>query len=186
MKRLLLLILLIPTLAWGSFGYSTVGDTSNLTVTHTSAIDSAWVVFYLNTVAVDSVRCDPVAGSSHKTCRDSTLALTVPGTYFTRIYMFASDALLDSLFGIWHNEPGWADIADVWRNQDTVNVDSSDIGLWIANQAGAGSDSTLISNILHRVVWGTAVGSGSDSSTAAQRDIGVLANDIIGSDGNLR
>lgn len=42
-------------------------------------------------------------------------------------------------------------------------------------------DSTTLSNMLHRIVWGTAKGSGSDSSTIAQRDatIAAIVNDII-------
>lgn len=47
--------------------------------------------------------------------------------------------------------------------------------------AGSGIDSTILSNILHRVVWGTAVGSGSDSSTIAERDatIAVMVNNVL-------
>lgn len=51
---------------------------------------------------------------------------------------------------------------------------------WGATAASA-LDSAIISNILHRIVWGTAVGSGSDSSTSAQRDIGVLNSGAISS-----
>lgn len=49
---------------------------------------------------------------------------------------------------------------------------------WGATSASA-LDSTILSNILHRIVWGTAVGSGSDSSTAAQRDIGAITASVL-------
>ena len=49
---------------------------------------------------------------------------------------------------------------------------------WGATSASS-LDSQVVSNIMHRVGWGTARGSGSDSSTAAERDIGAIGNDVI-------
>lgn len=63
-----------------------------------------------------------------------------------------------------------------WFNIDTNNVDSSKIGEWLVNNlvGAAGSlDSTALSNILHRIVWGTSKAAGTDSSTTAERDVGL-------------
>ena len=46
---------------------------------------------------------------------------------------------------------------------------------WGVTGASSGVDSTKLSNILHRVVWGTPVGSGDDSSTLAERDVDIAA-----------
>jgi len=117
-KIFLILLLLLPSLAWG-IGYSTIGDTSNITITRTAgAMDSAWAVFYLNTAAVDSFKAIPIAGSSHKTCYDSTIALTNAGTYRVRMYMFSGDALVDSLWDTWHNES--ASTPDDWTQNDSA------------------------------------------------------------------
>lgn len=47
--------------------------------------------------------------------------------------------------------------------------------------SAAGLDSQIVSNIMHRVGWGTPRGSGSDSSTLAERDATVAAmdNDVV-------
>ena len=74
------------------------------------------------------------------------------------------------------------------QNGEVVIRDTTDTGKTIAvkedsliYQGSASSlDSTLISNLLHRIVWGTAVGSGSDSSTIAQRDVSPDFDNIIG------
>lgn len=64
----------------------------------------------------------------------------------------------------------------VWFDIDTVNVDSSDIGEWMVNNlagAAGGVDSSVLSRVIGRKVWGIAAGSGSDSSTAQVRGIDV-------------
>ena len=43
--------------------------------------------------------------------------------------------------------------------------------------SAAGLDSQIVSNIMHRVGWGTPKGSGSDSSTLAERDVQVAGID---------
>lgn len=80
-----------------------------------------------------------------------------------------------------------ADWENVWKLIDTTNVDSAEIGLWLTRMlndahgtgswegGGSAPDSTSLSNILHRIVHGTARGSGSDSSTLAERDVTVAA-----------
>ena len=72
------------------------------------------------------------------------------------------------------------EIADgVWDEDSTGHWTSPKMA-FVAGQTSASSlDSTIISNILHRIVWGTAVGSGSDSSTAAQRDIGAIIDRLM-------
>jgi len=49
---------------------------------------------------------------------------------------------------------------------------------WGATSASS-LDSGIVSRIAHRVVWGTAQGSGDDSSTSAQRDIGAVNANAI-------
>lgn len=52
-----------------------------------------------------------------------------------------------------------------------------DAELWDATGASGGVDSTVLSNMLRRVIFGIAVGSGSDSTTLSQRKI--LVEDMI-------
>ena len=65
-------------------------------------------------------------------------------------------------------------VDDIWDEDSTGHWTSPNMAFVSGQTSASGLDSTILSNILHRIVWGTAVGSGSDSSTAAQRDIGVI------------
>ena len=87
-----------------------------------------------------------------------------------------------------HDAPN-AGIADTIFGRDSADVNAGAATSYgtlmmkpaYVQGAAAGVDSALISNLLHRIVWGTAVGSGADSSTLAQRDatIAALVNDVI-------
>jgi hypothetical protein len=70
-------------------------------------------------------------------------------------------------------------IDNIWDEDSTGHWTSPNMAFVAGQTSAGGLDSTIISNLLHRIVWGTAVGSGSDSSTAAQRDIGIVAASII-------
>ena len=66
---------------------------------------------------------------------------------------------------------------EIFRNIDTLNIDTSDIGDWLVNNlsAGGGLDSGAVSRIVGRKAWGIAAGVGSDSSTIAQRVLSLDA-----------
>ena len=55
----------------------------------------------------------------------------------------------DGTIGKWQDPSEFAqDMADVWRNQDTLNIDSSDIGVWLVNNLSSMWNSTQRDSIL--------------------------------------
>ena len=101
----------------------------------------------------------------------------IPMGFDTSAYRQNIDSLLDAATNIAFGEK-------LWEYDSNLVSSATGMGMMLKDTTayqGAGMDSTTLSNILHRIVWGTPVGSGSDSSTQAERDvtIGALEADVI-------
>ena len=102
-------------------------------------------------IAADEIAADAIGSSELATTAANEIADEVwdedtashntaasYGIFFKDTLVFQGDAASVTLAGIWDTvaqifQDSLASIDDVWRNRDTANVDSSDIGEWFVN-----------------------------------------------------
>lgn len=104
MKRLFLLLILLPALAWaGNYGSSIEGKDANVSFVHTSAIDSAHFVFaYPDTSNwYDSVFTYPVAWGSSKIMNGAGLDLDSIGVHVVKVRYYSGGSVVGHTAGVW-------------------------------------------------------------------------------------
>ncbi len=105
--------------------------------------------------------------ASHNTAATYGLLFKDTSAYQGTAASVTLDGIFDTVGQLFQDS--LASIDDVWRNRDTTHVDSSDIGVWIANNSGGG-EVTLADGAI------TAAKIATDAITAAK-----IAADAIGS-----
>lgn len=125
MKKLCLLLMLIPSLAWaGNFGSSIEGKDANVSFTHTSAIDSAHFIFgYPDTTNwYDSVFTYPVAWGSSKIMNGAGLDLDSIGVHVVKIRYYSGGAVAGHTVGTWSHETDIRDVNIVSAGDDALGA----------------------------------------------------------------
>jgi len=84
-----------------NFTTITIDDSAYVTVTYTSAIDSAQIRV-TNYGELDTLSAMPIIGASHTTVvwADSVDMFSAPGTFLATVYTYSSGAINDSIFGV--------------------------------------------------------------------------------------
>lgn len=130
MKKLFLLLILLPSLAWGGHdGSSTSGKEATVTWSYTLACDSAWMVFGYDGDAGDPdsanmydslklVQC--FSGTGKELCGDG-LDLDSIGSHVVRMYCFSGGSVVGIVAGKWEQKAVLLTAADVWA-EDTGGV----------------------------------------------------------------
>ena len=125
MKKLCLLLMLIPRLSWaGNFGSSIEGKDANVSFTHTSAIDSAHFIFaYPDTTNwYDSVFTYPVAWGSSKIMNGAGLDLDSVGVHVVKIRYYSGGAVVGHVVGTWLHETDIRDVNIVSAGDDALGA----------------------------------------------------------------
>ena len=158
MKKLILISILFvaPQVHAIGNGWSTEGLSVAPKVTLNAPRDSAmWIFGFPETNYYDTVWAFPIAGATNKILQipSANFDLDSIGPHDGLIFTYDGAAVAESIDFLWDHRAA----------EPPVTIDS-----------------TFFSNNLHRIVWGTARGSGSDSSTISERDASPDFNNIIG------
>lgn len=129
----------------------------------------------MNATTLDTISVE-TDGQVIISANNTTLHVTVRGMATITDSGTTTDLTKDAVFSrsesnLWVPGPVWNQLMDSGFAAGTAGDSAKG---WGATAASA-LDSTILSNVLHRIVWGTPVGSGSDSSTLAQRDATIAA-----------
>jgi len=128
------------------FGISREGDSTVVTVNLNNARDSAWVRFaYGGAAFYDSVRADPLSGTSNTNLKSGKLDLDSIGSHYVEILTFTSDAVADTIIGTWfHQSDFYSDVPAIKGYLDTEISQLVALGV---------RDSTLIDTIYKAIGW---------------------------------
>ena len=133
MKKILSLIViyfLLTGISWGDMGHSQEGKGVEVTLTHTSALDSAWVIFTCNGSRYDSIKVTPIFGSSSRFLAATDLDLDSICNHSTEIRMYRNDTWLDTLTGGWlHENPNLVSSDNIGINWGDITNKGSTVAL---------------------------------------------------------
>jgi len=120
---------------------------------------------------------------------DSVLAALTDAAMRAKIWTDTANVTgeLEELLKVAGDSNYWASIDDVWRNRDTVNIDSSVIGIWLANNlgitTGLGINLDDVTGTLDASEIGTdAIGSAELATTAVNEISGATADAVWNED----